>query len=264
MNLGERLKTARESLGLSQKAIAESIDTNPQTWRIYEAGKSVPGGNVLEALARMGFNVNWLLTGEGPMRLSEGEKKRLLFEEAHDILRDKIKGSLAHGGWRASTLALTMDQIRAYVFHKEYMPTAEELIELCRLNHMDDYCQHRNIDFEDFINTITNQEFGRPLDSRKPAQDLDDVLLALVYEVIEEIDNNRILSFQQKAELFSLVYQMNRGSKYTKERLKRFIEAVCIFLEQGVDFNKLSDQKLSNIIIEIAQHVVRGGDDEKK
>lgn len=35
----------------------------------YEAGRSVPGGNVLEALARMGFNVNWLLTGLGSKRV---------------------------------------------------------------------------------------------------------------------------------------------------------------------------------------------------
>lgn len=54
---------------------------------------------------------------------------------------------------------------------------------------------------------------------------------------------------------------MNKDTKYTKERLKRFIEAVCIFIEQGVDFDKLSDQKLSNIIIKIAHHVVKGSDE---
>lgn len=69
MNLGERLKQVRDDLGYTQKEMAKAINTNPQTWQVYESGKSVPGGNVLEALARMGFNVNWLLTGEG-------EKKR--------------------------------------------------------------------------------------------------------------------------------------------------------------------------------------------
>jgi hypothetical protein len=54
---------------------------------------------------------------------------------------------------------------------------------------------------------------------------------------------------------------MHQGSKtYTKDRLKRFIEAVCVFIEQGIDFKKLSDRKLSNMIIEIAQHVVKGGE----
>lgn len=68
MSLSDRLKRVRESLGYTQKEMAKAILTNPQTWQVYEAGKSVPGGNVLEALARMGFNVNWILTGEGVMK----------------------------------------------------------------------------------------------------------------------------------------------------------------------------------------------------
>lgn len=68
MSLSDRLKRVRESLGYTQKEMAKAISTNPQTWQVYEAGKSVPGGNVLEALARMGFNVNWILTGEGEMK----------------------------------------------------------------------------------------------------------------------------------------------------------------------------------------------------
>lgn len=65
--LAERLKQARESLGSTQKEIATKVSVSVQMWRAYESGKSVPGGNVLEALARHGLNVNWLLTGEGEM-----------------------------------------------------------------------------------------------------------------------------------------------------------------------------------------------------
>lgn len=61
----------RESLGYTQKEMAKALDTNPQTWQVYEAGKSVPGGNVLEVLARLGFNVNWILTGIGQMKSEE-------------------------------------------------------------------------------------------------------------------------------------------------------------------------------------------------
>lgn len=68
MSLADRLKQVRDKLGYTQKEIAEAINTNPQTWRVYESGKSVPGGNVFEALARLGFDVNWILTGEGEMR----------------------------------------------------------------------------------------------------------------------------------------------------------------------------------------------------
>lgn len=83
MTLAERLKKIRESLGYTQKEMAKALDTNPQTWQVYESGKSVPGGNVLEALARMGFNVNWLLTEEGEMRGNLITGLDILTELAH-------------------------------------------------------------------------------------------------------------------------------------------------------------------------------------
>lgn len=262
MSLAERLKQIREHLKKTQKEIAGDVSVSVQMWQTYEAGKSVPGGNVLEALARMGFNVNWILTGDGPIRLSEGEKDRLLFEEAHDVLRENIKGKLTSGGWNTCTTVLSNEHLRAYVFTKEYMPTTEELSELCRLSHMDDYCKHSNIDYEDYLSTITNKEFGRSTEDKQPSSDIDPELLSLVYDVIDEISSESpSLTNSQKTELFAFVYQMNKDTKYTKDRLKRFIEAVCSLIEQGIDFNKLSDRKLNNIMIEIAHHVVRGGGD---
>jgi transcriptional regulator with XRE-family HTH domain len=71
MNLADRLKRARESLGYTQKKIASFVSVSVQMWRAYEAGSSVPGGNVFEGLARLGLNVNWLLTGEGDMKRGE-------------------------------------------------------------------------------------------------------------------------------------------------------------------------------------------------
>lgn len=68
-NLGERLKKTREFLQLSQKEMGKKASVSLQMWQAYEAGKSVPGGKVLEALSLIGFNVNWLLTGEGEMHL---------------------------------------------------------------------------------------------------------------------------------------------------------------------------------------------------
>ncbi len=70
MTLAERLKLIRESLGMSQSAMAKAADSSLPSWQGYEAGRNVPGGKVLEALARMGFNINWVLTGEGEMKKS--------------------------------------------------------------------------------------------------------------------------------------------------------------------------------------------------
>ncbi len=68
MSLPERLKLIREELGHTQKVMAKTLNCSLSALQFYEAGSSVPGGNVLEALARLGFNVNWILTGEGEMR----------------------------------------------------------------------------------------------------------------------------------------------------------------------------------------------------
>lgn len=65
--LKDRLKTARESLGKSQKEMAEALDVGLKSWQVYEKGGSVPGGSVFEALTKLGFNANWLLTGSGDM-----------------------------------------------------------------------------------------------------------------------------------------------------------------------------------------------------
>lgn len=66
MNLADRLKMARETMAFGQKEFAEKLQISFRSWQDYELGKSVPGGKVFEALARLGLNTNWLLTGEGP------------------------------------------------------------------------------------------------------------------------------------------------------------------------------------------------------
>jgi hypothetical protein len=48
------------------------IHVSYKGWQGYESGDNVPGGKVLQSLAGLGFNINWLLTGEGPMRAGEG------------------------------------------------------------------------------------------------------------------------------------------------------------------------------------------------
>lgn len=72
--LADRFKLARESLGLEQKEIAAKLDISHRSWQDYELGKSVPGGKVFESLVLLGFNANWLLSGEGPMKRGEGSE----------------------------------------------------------------------------------------------------------------------------------------------------------------------------------------------
>jgi transcriptional regulator with XRE-family HTH domain len=68
-DIGLRLKEWRANLNATQVAFAMQIGVDAGQYRKYEQGRTVPGGEVLTAIAKTGVNLNWLLTGEGPMRL---------------------------------------------------------------------------------------------------------------------------------------------------------------------------------------------------
>ena len=60
-----RIRDARESLGLSQKAISEKLGCSHQAWQGYEAGNNLPGGKILQRLNILGISIDWLLSGRG-------------------------------------------------------------------------------------------------------------------------------------------------------------------------------------------------------
>ncbi|MDR0775902.1 MAG: helix-turn-helix domain-containing protein [Azonexus sp.] len=70
MTISERLKTARATLGLSQKEFAAQSGVSARGYQGYEDGRSVPGGEAISSFVRLGINANWLLTGEGQMLLA--------------------------------------------------------------------------------------------------------------------------------------------------------------------------------------------------
>jgi transcriptional regulator with XRE-family HTH domain len=71
MTLADRLKQAREKCGKTQKDMAKLACVSYRVWQAYEAGKVTPGGKIFETLSNLGFNADWLLTGEGLMRKAE-------------------------------------------------------------------------------------------------------------------------------------------------------------------------------------------------
>ncbi|WP_340149309.1 S24 family peptidase [uncultured Sneathiella sp.] len=60
-----RIRDAREFLGLSQKAISEKLGCSHQAWQGYEAGNNLPGGKILRRLNFLGISIDWLLSGRG-------------------------------------------------------------------------------------------------------------------------------------------------------------------------------------------------------
>lgn len=71
-DIGDRLKNARRELGLNATEMAEKVGLSGRSsWERYERGKHSPNGEILRHLADLGFNVNWVLTGYGPMMVEE-------------------------------------------------------------------------------------------------------------------------------------------------------------------------------------------------
>ena len=69
MVLGHRIKQFRQELGVSQTDFAGNAGIPIDTLRKYESDKRAPGSEALLSMCRAGANINWLLTGEGPILL---------------------------------------------------------------------------------------------------------------------------------------------------------------------------------------------------
>lgn len=59
--------------GRSQKEFADSVGEIPKKVNDYVLGTSKPGWGFLVKLAEHGYNVNWLLTGEGPVYVEQSD-----------------------------------------------------------------------------------------------------------------------------------------------------------------------------------------------
>lgn len=90
MTIPDRLKAARNALGLIQRDMAVQSGVSVRGYQGYEDGRSVPGGEAIEGFVRKGINANWLLTGEGPMFLKELRELEKAAEEA-EALRARVE-----------------------------------------------------------------------------------------------------------------------------------------------------------------------------
>ena len=63
-NISGRLRLVRESLLLSQQALAERCGVTQRTQRSYEAGEHVPDASYLTKLSLLGGDVMYLLQGK--------------------------------------------------------------------------------------------------------------------------------------------------------------------------------------------------------
>lgn len=77
VQIGQRLTEVRLARGEGQEAFARRLATSARTYQRYEAGEALPKAQCFEALADIGVNLDWLLTGRGaadtpPLRADAG------------------------------------------------------------------------------------------------------------------------------------------------------------------------------------------------
>ena len=72
--IGSRLTQIRKKLGLTQKEFAELLNVSSATLQGYEYGK-IAKGEVLCKLLELGFDLNWLFSGNGDMERDRLENK---------------------------------------------------------------------------------------------------------------------------------------------------------------------------------------------
>lgn len=68
-DLAARLVQARNALKLTQDALSGASGIPLSTLKKYEGSHREPGAEALGRLVKAGLNANWLLTGEGDMRV---------------------------------------------------------------------------------------------------------------------------------------------------------------------------------------------------
>lgn len=86
--VAERLKQARQSMALTQKEAALKANGMPlPSYKDYETGKKMPGGEAIQGLTKLGINSNWLLTGKGSMLLADMRASTIAeFEDDYEEL----------------------------------------------------------------------------------------------------------------------------------------------------------------------------------
>lgn len=69
--IGQRMAQARKAIDLTQEEFGKAVGGSKPGIQDNEKGKTLPGGKVLFGFVKAGINVNWVLTGEGPMLLAD-------------------------------------------------------------------------------------------------------------------------------------------------------------------------------------------------
>lgn len=91
MTIGDRLREERERLGFSQPAFAGLAETTKKSQIDYEKGITFPKANYLEVVAKVGADIQYIVTGERVANRLEPAEQLFLerFRVAPKALQDE-------------------------------------------------------------------------------------------------------------------------------------------------------------------------------
>lgn len=127
--ISDRLKEIRLSLEYTQTRMGEAVGGKLRSWQEYESGTRMPGGSVFAGLARLGVNVNWVLTGEGPqMRTAPAPANASDAPISAEVLEDVLKVLRRYQDkrgrhWLPEHEARLAVEIYQYLMEMEQQPT---------------------------------------------------------------------------------------------------------------------------------------------
>jgi transcriptional regulator with XRE-family HTH domain len=253
MSLADRLKLARESIGKSQKEMAESLGTSFRAWQDYEAGKNVPGGKVFEALVKLGLNANWLLTGEGVMRnwpviitkdIPDGfGRAREISYRVYEDFSTRLHKELVRPGFEYRTIEmlaqvtnLPLERLEGF-FAGKIIPTVDDLEALASALQVSEIWLA-----EGDIKTNLRREASivrqAAIENTASGQLItDDELTGLIYEAVEDVSSEwgkdeNILSSKERAQiaqqLFRIFSNGERRQFVTRDSMAE--QAVILFM----------------------------------
>jgi len=103
----KRLRDEREALGLTQDVMAKKVGVSKRSYCAYEAGETAPSAKLLAALANMGVDIAYLLTGNRsrpapPKYVAPPDEERLLDAYRHSSAEVR---AVIMGATKAAALA---------------------------------------------------------------------------------------------------------------------------------------------------------------
>lgn len=117
MTIGERLKEERERLGFTQPAFAGLAETTKKSQIDYEKDLTQPKAGYLAAIAKVGADVQYIVTGERcPGSLTADEDELLSHFRAAPLA---VKAAMMAAG-KAGSAASTMVKVKKGVGQQQF------------------------------------------------------------------------------------------------------------------------------------------------